>query len=128
MLAKFIKLYDIRPLTKKGEEYFTSDFRFASHIAEYDIYPSIEKHLEGLEEILLEKYHDFKIVKTSSGYSYSLPNFSSSEFMDTRINALLYVFNFINEEERNDLIFPVQNLLYGKHRDFYYQGDLDGQK
>lgn len=84
MEKKFFETFEIEPLVKKGEKYFTTNLRFAEQKAEMDLWWSInpEKIME-LEDIL----GNFTVIH-STGYIYKLDH-SESACFDSRKDAIL---------------------------------------
>lgn len=84
MEKKFFETFGIEPFVRKGEKYFTTQFRFAEVRAEMDLWWTIngDKILE-LEELL----GDFSIIRNGDKYIYKLKN-SDSEPL-SRKDALL---------------------------------------
>jgi len=102
MEKKFYETFEIEPMIKAGEKYFTTQFRFAEVKAEMDLWWTIngDKILE-LEEIL----GDFSIIRSGDKYIYKLKN-SDSEPL-SRKDALLDILvkNVVKYKEQVRALF-----------------------
>ena len=87
---EFFKTFEIKPRIFKGEIYFTSDYRYAQHEAEEDIWWDInsDKILE-IESIL----GDFQVLhdKDENLYEYSFRGHKTDKGYPTRKEALLRI-------------------------------------
>lgn len=121
MLEKFIEVYNIVPIVKKGENYFSSDFRFVEHVAEEDKYPSIDKKITELEDILLSVFKTFEIKTSGLSYKYIIPGYNNNnDYFEDRLDALLYQYINVSNDDILVLKERVHDLFYGRYKEYYY--------
>ena len=102
MYKEFFEMFDIPPMTKKGDKYFTSIGRFAEMVAEEDMYPALNNDfiVEMENELLTYKPEPEISITCSHGdfecyFQVTDPSDSDNWYKDymgegkTRLESLL---------------------------------------